>query len=218
MSLPSDRLALLDAIKESKGDAWVVKPPSSNQGKGITITADAGALELIATRKSAQANSAVETSSTDVVSSETDAADAAVSLPSPAQPRALAPISKSYEIVQRYIARPMLLPQQRKFDLRVFLLWAKTEPAVVYWHPGYARVCLDEWQPIEAGATEVNKFAHLTNLAVAKVGGRAALYYDGFKMQMFYACDALNHFAEASKLQRCKRIVRCIFRCDVSVS
>ena len=24
------------------GQAWVIKPPSSNQGKGISITADAG--------------------------------------------------------------------------------------------------------------------------------------------------------------------------------
>ena len=63
----------------------------------------------------------------------------------------------------------MLLPQQRKFDLRVFLLWAKTEPTVVYWHPGYARACVDKWQPIVADGSEVNKFAHLTNLAVAKV-------------------------------------------------
>jgi hypothetical protein len=31
-------------------------------------------------------------------------------------------------------------------------------------------------------------------------------------MQTFYANDALNNFAEASKLQRCKRIVRWIFR------
>ena len=172
MSLPSDRLALLDAVKESKGDAWVVKPPSSNQGKGITITADAGAIELIATRKPAQASSADDTTSTETVSANADAPDASALLPSPAKPRALAPISKSYEIVQRYIASPMLLPQQRKFDLRVFLLWAKTEPTVVYWHPGYARVCLDQWQPIEPGAVEVNKFAHLTNLAIAKVRGR----------------------------------------------
>ncbi len=63
----------------------------------------------------------------------------------------------------------MLLPLQRKFDLRVFLLWAKTEPTVVYWHEGYARVCIDAWEPVVAGGGEVNKFAHLTNLAVAKV-------------------------------------------------
>jgi hypothetical protein len=165
MSLPSDRLAFLDAIKDSNGDAWVVKPPSSNQGKGISITADTSVLEQIASRKSTPAPDVADAT----CAAEADAVAVSTDLPSPALPRLLAPISKSHEIVQRYIANPMLLPQQRKFDLRVFMLWAKAEPTVVYWHPGYARACIDQWQPIVAGAGEVNKFAHLTNLAVAKV-------------------------------------------------
>jgi hypothetical protein len=99
-----------------------------------------------------------------------DSSAAPIELSSPARPRSLAPISKSYDIVQQYIPNPMLLPRQRKFDLRVFLLWAKTEPTVVYWHQGYARACIDAWQPVTAGCGDVNKFAHLTNLAVAKVG------------------------------------------------
>jgi hypothetical protein len=165
MSLPSDRLALLDAVRESEGSAWVVKPPCSNQGKGIFITADAAVIEQIAGRRAPKATG---DSCAEVTNAEVEAA-AAEQQSSANQPRSLAPISKSYEIVQRYICNPMLLPQQRKFDLRVFLLWAKTEPTVVYWHPGYARACVDKWQPIVADGSEVNKFAHLTNLAVAKV-------------------------------------------------
>ena len=169
MSLPSDRLALLDAVRESEGSAWVVKPPCSNQGKGIFITADAAVIEQIAGRRAPKATG---DSCAEVTNAEVEAA-AAEPQSLANQPRSLAPISKSYEIVQRYICNPMLLPQQRKFDLRVFLLWAKTEPAVVYWHPGYARACVDKWQPIVADGSEVNKFAHLTNLAVAKVRGVA---------------------------------------------
>jgi hypothetical protein len=170
MSLPSDRLALLDALRESEASAWVVKPPSSNQGKGIFITADAAVIEQIAGRR---APPSVADSSAETTNAEAE--PAAADQPSSAsQPRSLAPISKSYEIVQRYISNPMLLPQQRKFDLRVFLLWAKTEPTVVYWHPGYARACVDKWLPIVADGSEVNKFAHLTNLAVAKVRGAAS--------------------------------------------
>jgi hypothetical protein len=172
MSLPSDRLALSDAAKDNGAWAWVIKPPSSNQGKGISITADPAAIELIVGRKPARpVEDAAAAADADAAAAAADpeSSAAAAELQSPARPRSLAPISKSYEIVQRYIANPMLLPQQRKFDLRVFLLWARTEPAVVYWHPGYARACIDAWAPVAPGCGDVNKFAHLTNLAVAKV-------------------------------------------------
>jgi hypothetical protein len=165
-SLPSDRLALIDAVSENTGEAWVVKPPSSNQGKGIFITADHSVIKQLASRKSATAASAAETAADAI---NTAALSDSVALDTACRPQILAPISKSYEIVQRYISNPMLLPQQKKFDLRVFLLWAKTEPTVVFFHPGYARVCIDSWQPVAADGLEVNKFAHMTNLAVAKV-------------------------------------------------
>ena len=179
MSLPSDRLALSDAAKDNSAWAWVIKPPSSNQGKGISITADPAVIELIVGRKPAlPAEDAAASADTAAAAAAADpeSSAAAAELQSPARPRSLAPISKSYEIVQRYIANPMLLPQQRKFDLRVFLLWAKTEPAVVYWHPGYARACIDAWAPVAPGCGDVNKFAHLTNLAVAKVRALASAW------------------------------------------
>jgi hypothetical protein len=172
MSLPSDRLALADAIKDCGGGVWVIKPPSSNQGKGIQITADAALIERIIGRKPSRVadddDAAAAAANATASASVSDSSPAIHEPQSSTKPQSLAPISKSYEIIQRYIDFPMLLPQQKKFDLRVFLLWAKTEPTVVFWHPGYARACIDKWQPITAEGGEVNKFAHLTNLAIAK--------------------------------------------------
>lgn len=65
-------------------------------------------------------------------------------------------------VVQRYVDRPLLLAG-RKFDVRVYCLVARTEPALWLFHPGYCKVALEEYsEDFE------NRFAHLTNACVQR--------------------------------------------------
>ncbi|XP_065890894.1 protein polyglycylase TTLL10-like isoform X2 [Dysidea avara] len=72
-------------------------------------------------------------------------------------------------IVQWYINNPLLL-DQRKFDIRMYLLIVSARPYVVLWHQGYIRLsCL----PYQCDSAELG--VHLTNQYVQK---RQPLYND----------------------------------------
>jgi len=57
----------------------------------------------------------------------------------------------------RYIKNPLLL-EGRKFDIRVFMLIANTSPYVVFYHKGYARLCLQKYSNLSEELV-----THLTN-------------------------------------------------------
>jgi len=57
----------------------------------------------------------------------------------------------------RYISTPLLL-EERKFDLRVYMLIANTSPFVVLYRKGYVRLCLGDYRT----DTDIMS-AHLTN-------------------------------------------------------
>ena len=65
-------------------------------------------------------------------------------------------------ITQYNIYNPLLL-HGHKFDFRVFMLIASTNPTIAYYHDGYLRVSLHEY---DANSTELG--AHLTNTALSK--------------------------------------------------
>lgn len=67
-------------------------------------------------------------------------------------------------IVQRYITSPLLI-DRRKFDLRVYLLIARTDPLLAFYHDGYLRIAIEPYQASQFS----NRFAHITNLAVQKL-------------------------------------------------
>ena len=51
-------------------------------------------------------------------------------------------------IIQEYISNPLLLDHNNKFDFRVYMLVASTNPTIVYYHDGFLRVSLsvyDKW-------------------------------------------------------------------------
>ena len=54
--------------------------------------------------------------------------------------------SNKYErIIQRYIEHPLLL-DNKKIDIRAYMLIASTAPFVVFYHPGYLRTCIDDYK------------------------------------------------------------------------
>ncbi|XP_063727437.1 protein polyglycylase TTLL10-like [Symsagittifera roscoffensis] len=54
--------------------------------------------------------------------------------------------SNKYErIIQRYIDHPLLL-DNKKIDIRAYMLIASTAPFVVFYHPGYLRTCIDDYK------------------------------------------------------------------------
>ena len=62
-------------------------------------------------------------------------------------------------IVQRYVANPLLL-MDHKFDFRIYMLIASTNPLVVFYHDGFLRVSLFEYD-----VNNKEKAMHLTNTA-----------------------------------------------------
>ena len=71
-------------------------------------------------------------------------------------------ISKKNYIVQSYIHNPLLL-NGHKFDFRVYMLIASTEPMIAYYHDGFLRVTLADYD-----ASSSDKKVLLTNLALNK--------------------------------------------------
>jgi len=55
-----------------------------------------------------------------------------------------------------------LLVDGKKFDIRTYMLVARTSPYLVYFHNGYARLSFEDYPPDDLG----NRLAHLTNAAV----------------------------------------------------
>lgn len=66
-------------------------------------------------------------------------------------------------IAQTYITNPLLLDLNNKFDFRVYMLVASTNPLIVYYHDGFLRVSL---QVYDKHSTD--KSVHLTNTHLAK--------------------------------------------------
>ena len=48
-------------------------------------------------------------------------------------------------VAQKYISNPLLLDRNNKFDFRIFLLIASTDPIIAYYHDGFLKVSLKEF-------------------------------------------------------------------------
>jgi hypothetical protein len=66
-------------------------------------------------------------------------------------------------IAQTYITNPLLLNLDNKFDFRVYMLIASTNPLIVYYHDGFLRVSLHSYNKHSQ-----DKSVHLTNTHLAK--------------------------------------------------
>jgi len=66
-------------------------------------------------------------------------------------------------IAQTYITNPLLLDKNNKFDFRVYMLVASTNPLIVYYHDGFLRVSLEFYDK-----NSNDKSVHLTNTHLSK--------------------------------------------------
>jgi hypothetical protein len=66
-------------------------------------------------------------------------------------------------IAQTYVSNPLLLDMNNKFDFRVYMLVASTNPLIVYYHDGFLRVALN---PYDKHSNE--RGTHLTNTHLAQ--------------------------------------------------
>jgi len=57
-------------------------------------------------------------------------------------------------IAQAYINNPLLLDRNNKFDFRVYMLIASTNPFIVYYHDGFIKLSVN---PYEKTSTDVIK-------------------------------------------------------------
>lgn len=57
-------------------------------------------------------------------------------------------------VAQHYIEHPMLI-KNRKFDMRVYILVASTQPYIVFFNPGYIRRSLAEYKPTSTDKSDV---------------------------------------------------------------
>jgi hypothetical protein len=65
-------------------------------------------------------------------------------------------------IAQKYISNPLLV-NGHKFDFRIYLLIASTDPLIVFYHDGFLRISLSKYSK---NSTE--KSTHFTNTALSK--------------------------------------------------
>lgn len=66
-------------------------------------------------------------------------------------------------IAQTYVTNPLLLDFQNKFDFRVYMLVASTNPLVMYYHDGFLRVSLHPYDKYSN-----DRSTHLTNTHLSK--------------------------------------------------
>ncbi|CAL8266467.1 unnamed protein product [Merluccius merluccius] len=123
---------------EPGGRVWICKPTGMNQGKGIFLLKTPEDVARLRLRLQQQQER-----------SQSDRRRAHVRPPQP-------------HIAQRYVINPLLL-EGRKFDVRSYLLIACTDPYMVFFRHGYARLTCDPYDPRSNNLT-----AHLTNQYMQK--------------------------------------------------
>eukprot|EP01041_Mallomonas_annulata_P000088 gene88-116_t len=162
LDMPADRLALIRSEEQRRAvtgvdGMWMYKPTSSNRGRGLKVLRGKDAL--------------VEACDAAAASGKSISSGDNTQLASPT--KAMCPAgSGSAGIIQRYIERALLVDGY-KFDIRCYLLVARTYPKFIgYYHAGYCRLTLERYDSNQsnanAAASDEDLFLHLTNASVQK--------------------------------------------------
>lgn len=104
-------------------------------------------------------------------------------------------IAPAKGIVQRYLTDPLLVHNHCKFDIRCYLMIARTHPkTLAFYHPGYCRLALKPY-PTDYDsllASLDDTMLHLTNASIQKKGADYAQQGD----QQIQSIAALIHYLE----------------------
>lgn len=92
--------------------------------------------------------------------------------------------------MQKYLENPSLV-NNRKYDIRYFMLVACTKPLLVLTNTGYARISLEEYTTENFGAnSKEDKTTHLTNASVQKYHPK----FKELKEDTIYSMDMLRDY------------------------
>ncbi|XP_060575179.1 protein polyglycylase TTLL10-like isoform X2 [Ruditapes philippinarum] len=136
-------------------EMWICKPVGMNQGKGIFIIRSREAINQILEEREQKKQQAQK----------------------PGRPL-------MNRIVQRYITNPLLL-EDRKFDVRAYMLVASTVPFLILYHKGYVRLCCNKYE-----ADNMDLGRHLTNQFVQKKDPN----YKEMKENTAWSMDKFNDY------------------------
>ncbi|EEY56004.1 tubulin-tyrosine ligase family, putative [Phytophthora infestans T30-4] len=116
------------------GNVWICKPSNLSQGRGIVLCSSFEEIEKITSSSGEQDDQGTETTS-----------------------------SQIKWIVQKYIERPLLLQNDRKFDIRQWVLITELEPKpTVFWfYKSYLRFCSRRYELTRLQ----DRFTHLSNFS-----------------------------------------------------
>jgi tubulin polyglutamylase TTLL1 len=103
----------------------------------------------------------------------------------------------SATVLQRYIGDPLLLDRHNKFDFRIYMLIASTNPLIVYYHDGFLRLSLCKYVP-----DSTDKCVHLTNTHLSKEifkeaqkkGGYEGMTEDDLREYQMWSMEKLSDY------------------------
>nr|XP_006823794.1 PREDICTED: centriolin-like [Saccoglossus kowalevskii] len=171
---------VMDRVKE--GETWICKPTGLNQGKGIYLVQDITELK----KKYGDPEE-----------------DGPGNPPPPAQQRRkrVAPMQR---LIQRYVPNPLLL-NGKKFDVRVYMLIACTNPLMVFYHKAtYVQKKDPMYEEMkEETAWSMDKFNDYVNENLAEEKGLPENWIYGFFTKRMQAIMLNCTHAVRNKLQ-CK--------------
>ncbi|CAH1239473.1 TTLL10 [Branchiostoma lanceolatum] len=156
LDVRDDREAFFNTYQE--GETWICKPTGMNRGRGIFFI-----------------------SSQEEVSSLQERLEVMTQNSKRARLPYKGPMAR---VIQRYVNKPLLL-DGKKFDIRVYMLIACTNPYMVMYHPGYARLCTQDYS-----ADDLNITAHLTNQWIQKKDPN----YEEVKDETVWSMEHLNDY------------------------
>ena len=187
LDIVPDLVRFLNATKDEP--YWLFKKSASNQGKGIQLVADVERFkdELLTRKEESLGSTGTLLQNMQAIGIGQQEAPEKTSAPAgepektPEEEEKVAPEHATVKgrkvtnlnafvrehrsaLIQKYIENPLLV-EKRKFDVRAFMLVASTQPFLVLYNSGYARLSLNEFTLAnfeEAG----EKITHLTNNAV----------------------------------------------------
>lgn len=132
-----------DGDGEKQGCVWICKPSNLSQGRGIALVHSLD--DLVA----------IVNPSNDDAADVTDATNKSK--------------TTQHWVVQKYVERPLLCQDGRKFDIRQWVLVTALPPAAqAYWYRDcYLRFCAQPFS-LHTAASRQDRFAHLSNYSVQK--------------------------------------------------